>query len=190
MIRSFNRRQRLKAVGSVLTGILAYLIAWAFFRYATGRILMMTGVDSSPWLAPSITAAVLLVITVSGWRQHRSGQDADMSDAVFWKGGVETYGAAEAQYRVNQLSSSAWFLASIFTAGPVGILRACDLWKTCLPVDDDLERRMSLLLRELKSRGQWVAADSFRDHWEPLSALIRTGHVQFSSIKGRVRASS
>jgi len=190
MIRSFNRRQRLKATGSVVTGVLAYLIAWFFFRYVVAQGLRMSGVDASPWLAPSVTAAVLCVITISGWRQHRSGREPDMSDAVLWKEGVESFGAAEMQLRVNQVTSSAWVLASLFTAGPVGLLKAFDLWTSCLPADEDLERRMSLLLRDLKSRGQWVSADSFRDHWEPLSALIRTGHVEFSSIKGRVRASS
>jgi hypothetical protein len=190
MIRSFNRRQRFKAAGSLVSGILAYLIACAFFYFVVGQAFRMSGVKPEPWWVPAITAAVLLVITISGWKQHRSGQDPDMNDAVMWKGDVETFGAAEMQYRVNQVSSSAWLLSSLFTAGPLGILRACDLWKSCLPVDDDLERRMSLLLRELKSRNQWVSADSFRDHWEPLSALIRTGHVEFSSIKGRLRASS
>lgn len=190
MIRPFNRRQRLRAVGSLLSGVVAYLIAWAFFRFATGQAMRMSGIEPAPWLAPAITAAVLLVITISGWMQHRSGRDREMGDAVWWKGDVETPGAASMQERVNQMSSSAFFLASLFTAGPVGILRAVDLWTSCLPVSGDLEQRMTLLLRELRSRNQWVAADSFRDHWEAMSALIRTGHVEFSSIKGRVRASS
>ena len=190
MIRSFNRRQRWKAVGSLVSGILAYLIAWLFFRFATAQALKMWGGDVEPWVLPSIAAAALLVITFSGWKRHRSGRENDFNDAVWWKGDVETTGAAVMQYRVNELSSSAWFLASLFTAGPVGILKAIDLWKSCLPVDGDLEQRMTSLLRELRSRNQWVAADSFRDHWEPMSALIRTGHVEFSSIKGRLRASS
>ncbi|MCW1887107.1 hypothetical protein OKA04_20380 [Luteolibacter flavescens] len=113
-----------------------------------------------------------------------------MDDAVMWKEGVDSIGAAELRFRVNQLSASTWILSTLFTAGPVRLLVAYDLWRSCLPVDADLERRMALLLRELQSQGKWVAADSFRDHWEPLSALIRTGHVEFSSIKGRVRASS
>ena len=190
MIRPFNRRQRLRAVGSALSGILAYSIACVFFYFVAWQAFRMSGVKPAPWWVPAITAAVLLLVTFSGWRQHRSGRESNVNDAVWWKGGVETMDAAGMQDRVNQLSSSTWFLSSLFTAGPVGILRAIDLWKSCLPVDPDLERRMSLLLRELKSRGKWVAADSFRDHWEPLSALIRTGHVEFSSIKGRVRASS
>jgi len=190
MIRSFNRRQRIRAVGSLVSGVLAYLIACAFFYFVTWQAFRMSGVKPAPWWIPAITAAVLLLITFSGWQKHRSGQESNFNDAVWWKGGVETMDAAVTQYRVNQLSSSTWFLTSLFTAGPVGILRAIDLRRSCLPVDDALERRMSLLLRELQSRNQWVAADSFHDHWEPLSALIRTGHVEFSSIKGRVRASS
>jgi hypothetical protein len=94
------------------------------------------------------------------------------------------------QDRVNQLSSSAWMLGELFLAGPLRLLQALDLWRSCLPIGTDLEQRMTLLLRELRSRNQWVSAESFKDHWEPLSALIRTGHVDFSSIKGRVRASS
>jgi hypothetical protein len=190
MIRSFNRRQRFKSVGALVSGILAYLIACAFFYFAAGQAFRMSGIKPEPWWVPAITAAILLLISFSGWKKHRSEQESDFNDGVWWKGGVETVGAAVMQNRVNQLSSSTWLLASIFTAGPVGVLRAIDLWKSCLPLDDDLERRMSLLLRELQSRNQWVAADSFRDHWEPLSALIRSGHVEFSSIKGRVRASS
>lgn len=190
MIRSFNRRQRFKAVGSFVSGILAYLIAFAFFYFVAGQAFRMSGVNPAPWWLPAITAAVLLVISISGWKKHRSGDETNFNDAVWWKGGVETMDAAVMQGRVNQLSSSTWFLTSLFTAGPVGVLKAIDLWKSCLPVDPDLERRMSLLLRELRSRNQWIAADSFRDHWEPLSALIRAGHVEFSSLKGRVRASS
>jgi hypothetical protein len=190
MIRSFNRRQRFKAVGSLVSGFLAYLIAWAFFYFVAGQAFRMSGTNPAPWWVPAITAAVLLLITFSGWRKHRSGQESNFGDAVWWQGEVETLGAAVTQYRVNRMSSSAWFLSVLFTAGPVGFLRAIDLWRSCLPVDHELEQRMTLLLRELRSRNQWVAADSFRDYWEPMSALIRTGHVEFSSIKGRVRASS
>jgi hypothetical protein len=190
MIRFFNRRQRLKAVGSLVSGILAYLIACAFFYLAAWQAFRMSGIKPEPWWVPAITAAVLLLISFSGWKKYRSGRESDFNDGVWWKGEADTVGAAVMQNRVNELSSSTWVLASIFTAGPVGFLKAIDLWKSCLPLDPDLERRMSLLLRELQSRNQWVAADSFRDHWEPLSALIRSGHVEFSSIKGRVRASS
>lgn len=190
MIRSFNRRQRIKAVGSLVSGILAYLIGAAFFYFVAGQAFRMSGTKPEPWWIPAITAAILLLISFSGWRQHRSGRENSFEDALWWKGDVGTMDAAVTQLRVNQLSSSTYFLTSLFTAGPVGILRAIDLWKSCLPVDDELERRMSLLLRELQSRNQWVDAASFRDHWEALSALIRTGHVEFSSIKGRVRASS
>ena len=190
MIRSFNRRQRIKAVGSLVSGILAYLIGAAFFYFVAWQAFRMSGAKPEPWWIPAITAAILLLITFSGWKKHRSEQEGSFDDAVWWKSDVGTTDAAVMQYRVNQLSSSTYFLTALFTAGPVGILRAIDLWRSCLPVDEELERRMSLLLRELQSRKQWVDAASFLDHWETLSALIRTGHVEFSSIKGRVRAPS
>ena len=49
---------------------------------------------------------------------------------------------------------------------------------------------MLVLLRDLKLRNQWVPVQSFQHHGEALAALIRTGHVEFSSIKGRLRATS
>ncbi len=190
MIKSFNRRQRIRAVISVMMGIAAYLLASGFFYLATHQALRMLDPSAGVEWRFGIPAAVLVVISLSGWLRHRRDESSDLSDAVMWKGDVETPGAFVVQDRVNQLSSSAWMLSQLFLAGPLRFLQAVDLWRSCLPVGTDLEQRMTLLLRELKSRNQWVSAESFKDHWEPLSALIRTGHVDFSSIKGRVRASS
>ena len=142
------------------------------------------------WFESAASASILAIITVSGWIRHRRNEAADLSDAVMWKGDVDMPGAFVAQDRINQVSATAWMLSQLFLAGPQRILQAFDLWRSCLPVGTDLEQRMLLLLRELRSRNQWVPVESFQQHGEALAALIRTGHVEFSSIKGRLRASS
>src|SRR5690606_34851710 len=101
-----------------------------------------------------------------------------------------SHGVEWMQERANRLSSLVWFLTLVFTAGPVRILRMWDLLRSCLPMDPELERRMESLLLDLRSRNQWIDASCFHDRWDEMSALIRTGHVEFSSIKGRVRACS
>ena len=90
MIRSFNRRQRWKAVGSLLTGVLCYGLAWAFFALATWRGLDIAEVKDMPWLQTAVPAFALVVVTAGGWKRHRSQRDPDISDAVWWKGDVET----------------------------------------------------------------------------------------------------
>jgi hypothetical protein len=190
MIRRFNRRQRIRAVGSFLIGVVAYFLAFGFFHFIAGRAASMLPPGIPDRIEITVSASVLTLITLSGWIRHRRNVPAELSDAVMWKGEVETPGAGIAQLRINQVSSTAWMLSQLFLAGPLRILQAVDMWRSCLPVGTGLEQRMELLLRELKSRDRWVPVESFKDHWEPMAALIRTGHVDFSSIKGRVKASS
>ena len=190
MIRRFNRRQGIRAVGSILIGIVAYLLAFAFFYFVANRAASMLPPGLPDWFESAASASILAIITVSGWIRHRRNEAADLSDAVMWKGDVDMPGAFVAQDRINQVSATAWMLSQLFLAGPQRILQAFDLWRSCLPVGTDLEQRMLLLLRELRSRNQWVPVESFQQHGEALAALIRTGHVEFSSIKGRLRASS
>lgn len=190
MIRSFNRRQRIRAVLSVLIGIVSYLLAFGFFYFVANRAASMLPPGLPGWFESAVSSSVLVIITASGWIRHRRNEEADLSDAVMWKGDVDMPGAFVAQVRINQVSSSAWMLSQVFLAGPMRILRAVDLWRSCLPVGTELEQRMLVLLRELKSRNQWVPVEPFQHHGEALAALIRTGHVEFSSIKGRLRASS
>ena len=190
MLRRFNRRQRIRAVGSILIGIVAYLLAFAFFYFVANRAASMLPPGLPDWFESAASASILAIITVSGWIRHRRNEAADLSDAVMWKGDVDMPGAFVAQDRINQVSATAWMLSQLFLAGPQRILQAFDLWRSCLPVGTDLEQRMLLLLRELRSRNQWVPVESFQQHGEALAALIRTGHVEFSSIKGRLRASS
>jgi hypothetical protein len=190
MIRQFNRRQRIRAAGSFLIGVVAYLLAFGFFHFMAGRAVSMLPPGLPAWFECAVAGFALALISLSGWIRHRRNVPADLSDAVMWKGDVETPGACIAQVRINQVSSTAWTLSQLFLAGPLRILQAVDLRRSCLPVGTDLEQRMAFLLRELRSRDRWVPVESFKDHWEPMSALIRTGHVDFSSIKGRVKASS
>ncbi len=190
MIRRFNRRQRIRAVGSILIGIVAYLLAFAFFYFVANRAASMLPPGLPDCFESAASASILAIITVSGWIRHRRNEAADLSVAVMWKGDVDMPGAFVAQDRINQVSATAWMLSQLFLAGPQRILQAFDLWRSCLPVGTDLEQRMLLLLRELRSRNQWVPVESFQQHGEALAALIRTGHVEFSSIKGRLRASS
>ncbi|WP_193212695.1 hypothetical protein [Luteolibacter marinus] len=191
MIRSFNRKQRMLAVWNVGTGLIAYGLAWCFFFFVTGQAIRMLPPGQPPWLSWAVPATALVIVTASGWRRFQTGKvEADLSDAVMWKAEVESAGAFVAQYRVNQVSSLAWSLSQLFLAGPLRLLEAVRRWRSCLPEGTDLELRMTGLLRELKSRNQWVDVATFRDHWEAMAALIRTGQVEFSSIKGRVRASS
>ena len=41
MIRSFNRRQRIRAVLSLIIGIVAYLLAFGFFYFVANRAASM-----------------------------------------------------------------------------------------------------------------------------------------------------
>lgn len=174
----------------MLLGIFAYLLAFGFFHFVANRAASMLPPGLPWWFERAVSSSVLAIISVAGWIRHRRNEEADLSDAVMWKGDVDMPGAFVAQARINQISSSAWILSQLFLAGPLRILQAVDLWRSCLPVGTDLEQRMLVLLRELKARNQWVSVESFRHHGDALAALIRTGHVEFSSIKGRLRASS
>lgn len=190
MIRAYNRRQRWSAVISLLIGLFAYAAAAGFFALATWLVLRMIGNGGMPWLQIAVPLAILLLLTVSGWKRHRSQRASDPAGPLLWQSDVRSFTLALTQLRVNQVTSSAWFLSELFFSGPERILRAIDSWRSCLPVDADLEQRMTDLLEELRALGKWQSLDAFLDRWEELSALIRSGHVEFSAVKGRLRAAA
>ena len=104
MIQSFNRRQRIRAVLSVLIGIVAYLLAFGFFYFVAYRAASMLPPGLPWWFECAVSSSILVIITASGWIRHRRNEEADLSDAVMWKGDVEMPGAFIAQDRINQVS--------------------------------------------------------------------------------------
>ena len=125
MIRRFNRRQRIRAVGSILIGIVAYLLAFAFFYFVANRAASMLPPGLPDWFESAASASILAIITVSGWIRHRRNEAADLSDAVMWKGDVDMPGAFVAQDRINQVSATAWMLSQLFLAAPLPIRASC-----------------------------------------------------------------
>jgi hypothetical protein len=191
MISAFNRRQVFKSLGHLLLAPFGFLVTWIFFYWAVPSIAAWFIDEKSlpSWLGPTSAWVFVVLLSYSAWQRHASEKAAfELESGMFWTNEPEGGGGAVMQWRVNQWAGSVWLLAGLFISGPLSLFRAVSAWKLRLPNDPKLEDRMEALLQELRTQNKWLAAGLFSGQWKEMTALIRVGAVDFSALKGRVKA--
>ena len=191
LIARHNRKQLLKALLWLVLSPIGFFLAWEFFRWIPGAVAGQWDREIPEAYALAFAVVMMLMVIFAAWKRHQTQREAfDLATAMLWQSDPVGGGGAMTRYRVNQIAGFAWFVIGIFLSGPLCLFRSISAFRGRLPHDDQLESRMGRLLDELRADDRWLDVGRFDGRFEELFALVRTGDVEFSSIKGRVKAAS
>lgn len=192
MIRSYNLRQILLAVFSLLGSAVSYGCAWLFFRWVPSFAAGSFGLRIPPEAAMWIAIACLLVITATGYRVWKSGGGLQgyHESALYHDMDLVSGGSVIVDLYAHRITGSAHILSQIFMAGPLWLLRAGTLWTSRIPNEPGLENRLGGTLSMLRQIRKWQAITEHPEHSEEILYLARMGKIDFSTAKGvpRIKA--
>ena len=192
MIRRFNRKQLLLAVISLLGAVVSYGCGWLFFRYVPGYAAGFYGQNFSPAVAAWIAIAGLATITVSGYRNWKSGGGLHgyHESALYHNLDPVSGGSMMMDIYAHRITGPAFVLSQVFLAGPMGLLKSRTLWQSRIPHDTGLERRLEATLSMLRQINKWQPMTEHPDHHQEILLLARMWKIDFSAIKGipRIKA--
>ncbi|WP_338289613.1 hypothetical protein [Luteolibacter sp. LG18] len=189
MIRRFNQALAFRSLWAFFLSLAGYAMAagfvWLFL------LLMGDTLHVQNWWLPAGIVGFWGVVTSSGWRRWRSGLSYyGAVDALGFLDLDESHGGALlVQNRSAQVTGIAYALSQVFLSGPLQALKAVSLLRARLPEDVLTEERLKDLLEGIRAKGSWHSIDTWAGREGDVSALIRMGMVEFSSTKGRLRAS-
>lgn len=189
MIARFNLKQTLLALLCVLGSAVCYGLAYAFFRGMISLLAWEWGHPLTPRVANLITAAVLLVITISGYRvwRRRGGFYGYHQSSLYFRLEGDSVAGVAAEYYVHRIAGAAYVLGQIFLAGPLLLLRALTLMASRVPYQRDLEMRMRYALNILRRAHKWQPLSDYPELRVEILYLARMGHIDFSAHKGMPR---
>lgn len=188
VIRRYNTSQIVKGLLRIGLGVVAFWLAFVFFRFAAERLLEWLGVKG---YSPAQIAAVCTVLLgLTGFRQWvKGGEGSTFTESVLYDMNWLAHDLDPFRSSiVSQVPGLAYALSQVFMAGPLQVLKGVAMLRSLLPASGDLEARMLRLLEEMRAVSGWQDARKYADHGEELGALIRCGAIEFSATKGRVKA--
>jgi hypothetical protein len=191
MIAAYNRSQMIKGALCLLVGVIAYLIAWFFFRYAIA--IIFRSFDWPPLMPITFTVAILALISWSGcWHWRQGGGFATwLESSLFHDLGEDTGGAVAVDHYARRVTGPAWLLGQVFLAGPLMLLRGSKHFRQRLSTEAGLEARLHQALTTLRAANRWQAITDYPDLRREILILAQMGKIDFSAHKGtpRIKAS-
>lgn len=190
MIDEYNRKELLLALLKAFGSLVCYAIAFAFFYWAFLLSAALTRPSQLIHWAPWFGAAVLLVITFSGYRtwRNRGGYYGYEQSGMYHRtsaGRIATVYLAGVN--AHQVTGPAYLLGQLFLSGPLLALRALSHLHNRIPKEPDLEGRLQAVLERLESANKWQGEEDYPDDLREILLLARMRKIDFSAAKGTAR---
>lgn len=184
LIASFNRRQVMGGLARLVLGVGAYVLAFLFFYICAGLLLKSLRLEDSKLYQLGFGLLGILVLTVTGFRRAWHGQGylgvneamegLPRTDPIF--------------YPERKFVGMSFGLTQFFLAGPLQLCQAVAQFRSRLPLDPALSRRLTELLEFARGHGSWHSIEEYRGSEEDVGYLVRMHLVEFSPRTGRLRA--
>lgn len=191
MIKPFNQRQ---IIYGCLRICFAAIILFLFHLLVTGFIdafCQKHSIHLPNHLDSAISITFLIIMIIIGLRRSLDGPGY--------------YSLAEAGIHTPDSESNVWnrrlstqdrqgnaLILHIFTntliAAPIQLRKAYNHFQLLIPDEHGLEGKLSSLLKALQKIGKWHHFDAHPGHERELIFLINMGKVDYSPMKGKIRA--
>lgn len=190
MVAAFNRKQIVLGILSLLLSGVVTVVAFFFFRFASGMILSAFDFEGWDWLPDAIAAVAVGIIFVSGMTHHARGlsHSGYEESSLYPDLPIETGGAAVVDFYTHRVTGCAYLLSQFFLAGPLQLCRGIARFRSRIRDEPGLDQRLTETLESIESADRWQPLGDYRDRAQEVVYLIRMNRIQYSSRKGRVRS--
>jgi len=190
MIKSFNRRQTLRAMMSLVLAMIALAAAFLFFWWATRFANASFKLKLSSVVLTAIPIGLTTIVVVTGlltWRRGKGHTEMAESDLALPTFDESTGGAYAVGYYARQVTGPAYLLSQIFLAAPLQFGNAIDCINSRIPDDEELERRLQATLAFARKQKGWHGISEYAGKEQEVSYLIRMRKLLYGSKRGRVK---
>lgn len=169
-------------------GTILLLFTFTFFYIAFFFILKTYGFAHPVSLIIGMASCALLVVCITGFRNHQSGFGTYSyhESELFLNLDTSTGGGNAMDRYATQVTGPAYMLSQIFLSAPLQCLKGLDRLRSLIRDDPKLDQGLRILLEEINTNGKWHPIKNYQDRPEEISYLIQMHAVQFSPRKGLV----
>jgi len=189
MISAFNRSKVILGICQVFGGILCYVVAWLFFRYASSLVLYSFGFSTQPALWIAVVAVI--GVSVSGYFTWRRGNgfQSYVESALYHDlaSAADTAGANVVDCYTRRVTGPAYVLSQIFLGGPLFVLRGIRHFQQLLPNEAGLEQKLHQMLGILRKANKWQPITEYPGQEREILMLAQMKQIDFSAHKGTPR---
>jgi hypothetical protein len=191
MIKPFNQRQ---IIYGCLRISCAAIILWLFhilFMAFIGAYCQKHSIQLPDHLDSSLSISFLIIMIIIGLRRSQdgpgyyslaeSGIHAPDSESNVWNRRLATQ-----DRRGNALFFHVF--SNTLIAAPIQLRKAYNHFQRLVPNEHGLEIKLTTLLTTLQNIGKWHDFDAHPGHERELIFLINMGKVDYSPMKGKIRA--
>ena len=187
MIDQYNQRQVIRGMIAALLSIIAYLIAFLFFKIAWA--LMTSSFDENVKGYDTAFAIVCLgIVTWAGILHGRAGEghygfgDSGLQVRI----NADSGGAFFTQHYANRVTAPAYVLSQIFLAGPLQMIKCQRCFRSRIAKAPGLEPRLIALQKKVESRPKRHLLSEYPGQESDIFMLARMDRIAFSARKGTV----
>lgn len=190
MIKAYNRRQILRALGHFTVSLISAAATYGFFLWF---ITILNSRAEIPFLKEHllwIPAWAVGLCFLSGffhtWKENDFviGSPTDLFNRGHF---VSTQGAFEKTIN-SYAANAAYGFSMLFSAGPNRFLLACQCLGSLMWSSATLEEDLKSLLARIDAVGEWHDAKRYRAEASLLRHLVKMEEVDFSPSKARIKA--
>ena len=136
-----------------------------------------------------VVGVVMIVIYYTGWDYWQRGfGHQDLRDAGLAAGFDSSVGGGvRANIETLEVRGGTYIVTQIALAGPLQLLKACDLIRSRIPPELGLENTLKDLLRKIEAKDRWHPISEYRGQEHEVMYLIRMDCLDFSPRKGSLR---
>ncbi len=190
MIRAYNKRQILRAIGHFVLCILATAVAYGFFYIAYFYAREAFDLEFPQRLNYLAPVSLVLLVYILGFIDlaRGGGLRAYNESSLFIESDLNSGSGTVTQYYASQITSSAYFFSQICLSAPLQLMKAIRCSRSLLKDTPGLEEDLSRLLEIVRAEKKWHKAANYQADGPLLGYLINMDKVDFSPRKGVVRA--
>jgi hypothetical protein len=190
MIAAHNLKEGVLAVVSLLVGILCFVLAFYFFRFAFTIVTNTFGLKGATAYSSAFAGVMVVIIGLNGFFRWRSGEGLyGYTDSSVFLNLDPVSGGAVAMDRVaHRITGPAYILSQMFLLGPLQLLSAYGRCRSIIRPNPALEVRLSELLNHIRMKNKWEGISDYPEQEREVALLIRMGKLDFSRTKMKFRA--
>lgn len=187
MIDQYNQRQVIRGITAALLSLIAYVVAFYFFKFAW-LLITSSFSDTVRSYDTAFAIACLGIVTVAGIRHGRTGkghyglEDSGLQVQI----DADSGGAFFTELYANRVTTPAYLLSQVFLAGPLQLIKCMRCFRSRLEAQLGLENRLLELQKEVESRPKRHPLSEYLGRESDIFLLARMDRIAFSARKGTV----
>lgn len=176
------------AILAIVSGLICSWLVFVFFRYVTTWAMGQFGFDLSVGTGRVIGLLGFIALFSSGYSIWKKGGGltsfGESSLYAETLASSSAGGAYVVNRKLSQVTGTSHALSQLFLAGPLMLFNAATRFSSLIPLNDDLEKRMSEVLEILRKANKWQGVEEYPGKEEEISSLIKVGAANFGVPKG------